>query len=347
MGVNLTPIIQKKILNLSDLKGKSLAVDANNYLYQFLSLIRTRDGTPLKDSSGNVTSHLAGLLFRSTRLIHDYDMRLVFIFDGPPPKLKMKEIERRREQRDKAQREWQKALRSGDYRKAFSKAVMTSRLTRSMTDDAKKLLDLLGIPYIQAISEAEAQAAYMASRKDVWAANSKDYDCLLFGAPNLVRFLTIHGREYLPSKGVTRPLRPELINLRQLLSFHKITRQQLVDLAVLVGTDFNEGIKGVGPKTALKLVRKYEKIEDLPDKFRKEIPNYQEVREIFLEPKTTTNYTLNLANLNERELYSFLCDERSFNPKRVEMAVQRMKKIYKRRGQTDLEEWFKTKPKSK
>ena len=337
--------MQKKILTLNDLKGKSLAVDANNYLYQFLSLIRTRDGTPLKDSSGNITSPLAGLLFRSTRLIHDYDIRLVFIFDGPPPKLKMKEIEKRRKQRDEAQKEWQKALRSGDYIKAFSKAVMTSRLPRSMTDDAKKLLDLLGIPYIQAISEAEAQAAYMAARNDVWAASSKDYDCLLFGAPNLVRFLTIQGREYLPSKGITRPLKPELINLHELLKFHKITRQQLIDLAILVGTDFNEGIKGVGPMTALKLVKNYGQIDDLPDKFRKEIPNYQEVREIFFEPKTTTNYTLNLTNLNEKELYNFLCDERSFSPKRVDVAVQRMKKIFKRRGQTDLEEWFQTKHK--
>lgn len=335
--------MQKKILNLNDLRGKSLAVDANNYLYQFLSLIRTRDGTPLKDSNGNVTSHLAGLLFRSTRLIHDYDMRLVFVFDGSPPKLKMKEIKKRREQRDEAQREWQKALRSGDYRKAFSKAVMTSRLTRSMIDDAKKLLELLGIPYLQAIGEAEAQAAYMASRKDVWATSSKDYDCLLFGTPNLVRFLTIYGREYLPSKGITRPLKPELINLHKLLLFHKITRQQLIDLAILVGTDFNEGMKGVGPKTALKLVKKYRKIEDLPDKFKKEIPNYQEVREIFLKPKITTSYNLNLDHLNERGLYNFLCDERSFNPKRVEVAVQRMKKIYKKRGQTDLEKWFRTK----
>jgi flap endonuclease-1 len=333
--------MKKKTLNLDYLKGKTIAVDANNYLYQFLALVRTRYGTPLKDSNGNITSHLAGLLFRSTRLIHDYDMSLVFVFDGSPPKLKMKEIRRRRAQRDKAKREWQKALQKGDYRKAFSKAVMTSRLTKSMVGDAKKLLELLGIPHIQALDEAEAQAAYMAIRKDVWAASSKDYDCLLFGAPKLVRFLTIHGREYLPSKGLTRPLNPELIDLQQLLSFHQITRQQLVDLAILVGSDFNEGIKGVGPKTALKLVKKYGKIESLPDKFSEEVPKYREIREIFLKPKTISEYQLSLTQLNEKELYHFLCDERSFNPKRVDVAVERMKKIYRRRRHTGLERWFK------
>ena len=341
MGVNLTPIIVKQILTLNDLNGKSLAVDANNYLYQFLSLIRTRDGTPLKDSKGNITSHLAGLMFRSTRLIHDFNIDLVFVFDGKPPALKGKEIRKRREQREKALREWQQALKAGDYAKAFSKAVMTSRLTRSMIEDAKKLLTLLGIPYVQAPSEAEAQTAYMAMRGDVWAASSKDYDTTLFGAPKRLRFLTIHGREYLPSKGTARPLKPELITLHQLLSHHGITRLQLIDMAILIGTDFNKGIKGVGSKTGLKLIKEYERIENLPSKFLPKIPpQYEEVRKIYLKPEITSEYNLSYTPLREGELFHFLCDQRDFARRRVETAVQRMKEIYGIKKQARLEKWF-------
>ncbi|MCD6240643.1 flap endonuclease-1, partial [Candidatus Bathyarchaeota archaeon] len=257
MGVYLTPIIVKHVLRLEDLKGKSFAVDANNYLYQFLALVRLPDGTPLRDSEGHVTSHLAGLMFRTTRLLYEYKIDLVFVFDGEPPSLKMAEISKRRELRDKAYEEWIRALQQGDLASAFSKAIVTSRLTSEMIEDAKRLLDLLGIPYVQAPSEAEAQAAYMALKGDVWAASSKDYDSLLFGAPRLLRYLTITGKEYLPSKGTFRPLYPELIELNEFLSKHGISHEQLVDLAILIGTDFNEGIKGIGPKKALKLIKTY------------------------------------------------------------------------------------------
>ena len=341
MGVNLTPITVRKTLSLDDLRGKSLAVDASNYLYQFLSLVRTRDGTPLKDSSGNVTSHLSGLAFRSTRLMLDFDMGLVFVFDGPPPDLKRREIQKRREKRERAHREWQQALKTGDYDKAFSKAVVTSRLAPSMIEDAKKLLTLLGIPHVQAPSEAEAQAAYMAGQGSVWAASSKDYDSLLFGAPRLLRFLTIKGQEYLPSLGVARPLKPELITLNQFLVHHGITRSQLVDLAILVGTDFNEGIKGVGPKTALKLVKKHGRLENLPSKLFSKIPvQYNEVRDIYLHPATTPECNLAYGHVQEEELFDFLCTQRNFAPKRVETVVQRMQKFYRSKKQTRLENWF-------
>ena len=342
MGVYLTPIIVKHVLRLEDLKGKSFAVDANNYLYQFLALIRLPDGTPLRDSDGHVTSHLAGLIFRTTRLLHDYNIDLVFVFDGEPPSLKMAEISKRRELRDKAYEEWIRALQQGDLASAFSKAIVTSRLTSEMIEDAKRLLDLLGIPYVQAPSEAEAQAAYMAIKGDVWAASSKDYDSLLFGAPRLLRYLTITGKEYLPSKGTFRPLYPELIELNEFLSKHGISREQLVDLAILIGTDFNEGIKGIGPKKALKLIKTYGRLENLPDKiFERLTPKFEEIRKIFLEPKVTDDYSLEYGELKEEEVYRFLCDERDFSRKRVETAVKRMKAFYSRRSQRKLGEWFR------
>ena len=342
LGVNLTPIMIKKILRLENLRGKSFAVDANNMLYQFLALIRMPDGTPLQDSNGNITSHLAGLMFRSTRLICDYNIRLIFVFDGKPPKLKQREIVKRRELREKATVEWKAALRAGDHITAFSKAVMTSRLTRPMTKDAKKLLQLLGIPFVQAPSEAEAQTAYMAFKGDVWAANSKDYDSLLFGAPRLLRYLTISGKEFLPSKGIARPLKPELINLSSFLSHHGITREQLIDIAILMGTDFNKGIKGIGPKTAVNLLKRHGKIENMPDEIRSKIEgqNSEQVRKLFLQPPVTSNYTLNYASLNEEGLTDFLCNQRDFSRQRVETAIRRMKKFYADKKQTELEKWF-------
>lgn len=343
LGVNLTPIVIKKVLNLDDLRDKSLAVDANNYLYQFLSLIRMPDGTPLQDSHGNVTSHLAGLMFRSTRLIHDYDIRLVFVFDGEPPLLKQHEIMKRRKMREKAMQEWQTALKKGDYAAAFSKAVMTSRLTQPMIEDAKHLLHLLGIPFVQATSEAEAQSAYIASKGEVWAASSKDYDSLLFGAPRLLRFLTISGREFLPSKGISRPLKPELIELAKFLTYYGISREKLIDVAILIGTDFNEGLKGIGPKKALTLIQNHGKIENLPNEIKSKIEtqNYDEVRKFFLQPKLIDDYSLGYGELQEDELYIFLCNQRDFSGERVETVIQRMRAFYASKRQTELKEWFK------
>ena len=341
MGVYLTPIIVKRVLFLRFLGGKFLAVDANNYLYQFLSLIRTYDGNPLRDSYGRITSHLVGLAYRTTRLLYDYKIGLVFVFDGKPPQMKKKEIDRRRKMREKAVKEWREALDSGDYITAFSKAVMSSKLTKPMVDDAKKLLGLLGIPCVQAPSEAEAQSAYMAVRGDVWAASSKDYDSLLFGAPRLIRFLTITGKKFLPSKGVSRPLKPEIIELDTFLSHLGINREQLVDLAILIGTDFNEGIKGIGPKKALRLIREYRRLEEMPNEVRKLLPkNYDEIRKIFLKPEVTSNYEIRYEQLKEKEIFQFLCEERDFSRKKVEIIIKRMKKFYEERKQKSIKDWF-------
>jgi flap endonuclease-1 len=342
LGVNLTPIMIKHDIQLRDLAGKKLAVDANNFIYQFLSVVRTSDTVPLTSPDGTVTSHLAGLLYRVTHLTSKYDMSLVFVFDGKPPSLKQAEIDKRRQLREKATSEWKEALGVRDYTTAFSKAVMSSRLTVPMVQDAKRLLTLLGIPLVQAPSEAEAQAAYMAMKGDVWASSSKDYDTLLFGSPRLVRYLTIYGKEYLPSKGVSRPLKPELMVLQEFLAKQGISRSQLVDVAILIGTDFNKGIKGVGPKTALKLIKKHGSIDDLPDDIRVKInDHYGEVRELFLKPEITSNYNMAPGSLKEDEIYTFLCDERGFSRERVEKAVNRMKESFESVKQSSLGEWIK------
>lgn len=342
MGVDLSKILPRKIVSLEYLRNKVLAVDANAELHQFLALIRKPDGTYFTNKEGFVTSHLMGLAFRSTRLISDYGIKLVFIFDGKPPELKKREIEKRREMKEKAMKEWIEAIKSGDLRKAFSKAVVTGRLSKEMIDSAKKLLDLLGIPHVQAPSEAEAQAAYMSMKGDVYACATKDYDAVLFGAKRIVRYLTISGFEYLPSKDEIRPLKPEIIETEDVLNKLKISREQLIDIAILIGTDFNEGIKGIGPKKALELIKKYKRIEELPISIRSKLEeNFEEIRKFFLNPPVTSDYSIEYKEVKEEKLREFLIEEMDFNEERVEKLIERMKNFKSKEKQAELSKWLR------
>jgi len=327
VGVLLTPIITKDTIALDALHGQTLAVDGNGELYQFLALIRLRDGTPLKDSKGRTTSHLSGLFYRTTRLIAEHALTLVFAFDGSPPPRKAQEIAKRRAVRSRYEEERVAALERGDMAAAYSKATMTSRLTKEMVSEARDLLRLMGVPTVQAPSEAEAQAAHMAATSpQVSAAASKDYDALLFGAPTLVRFLTISGKEFLPSQGAFRPIVPETIVLARLLDGWGITREQLVDLALLVGTDFNEGVAGIGPKKALKLVQRYGRIESMPDDIRRAAGDAEvlsDVRRIFLNPEVTDSFSVSASEPDFDGVVRFLCDERDFSRERVTSALDR------------------------
>ncbi len=335
MGVNFTPIITKKVVSLSALSGTTLAVDANNVLYQFLALIRTRSGRSLTDSRGNVTSHLIGLASRATRLLSDHHLRLVYVFDGTPPQLKQAEIEKRREVKKKAWEEWKEALEKEDYATAYSKSTMTSSLTNEMVEEAKQLLTYLGIPYVQAPSEAEVQAAYMT--KDVYAAASRDYDTLLFGANRQVRYVTIQGKEHLPSSGRFRKYEPEVIDLQQFLDHHGITREQLVELSILIGNDFTQGISGIGPKTGLKLLKSHGHLEDLPSEIRENLPDtYSAIKEIFLHPKVTDEYTLEYTQYCEDELVAFL-RVRDFSDTSIERITTRMRRLH---GTSSLDRWI-------
>lgn len=186
------------------------------------------------------------------------------------------------------------------------------------------LLRLMGIPALAAPSEGEAQAAHMAASGAAWAAVSKDYDTLLFGAPRLVRFMTISGREFLPSRGTFRPITPELIDLARMLESLGITREQLIDLAILVGTDFNEGVKGIGPKKALALVRKHVAIEHMPSDIREAVGSIaRDVREVYLHPEITDDYTLDESPCDAGGVVRFLCEERAFSEPRVTAALKR------------------------
>jgi flap endonuclease-1 len=323
MGVVLTPIVDPQAIALSNLRDRTLAVDGNGELYQFLALIRLRDGTPLQDASGRVTSHLSGLFFRTTRLMAEHGLRLAFVFDGAPPALKAAELARRRTVKAEFEQARAAALARGDLEQAYSKATMTSRLTREMVHEARELLRLLGLPTIQAPSEGEAQAAHMARTGRVWGSASKDYDTLLFGTTRLLRFLTISGKEFLPSQGTFRPLVPELIDLDDQLARWKITRAGLIDVGLLVGTDFNDGVHGIGPKKALALVQKHGAIEAMPAEIREAVGDLEALRQLYLEPTVTDDYTITFSDPDPDGVIKFLCEERQFARTRVTDALAR------------------------
>lgn len=338
MGLNLSPILDRKVISLKNLANKTLAVDASIEIHQFLAMIRKEDGSLFTNKKGIVTSHLIGLLFRTSRLICDYGIRLIFVFDGEPPKLKERILAQRREAKERALEEWREALARGDYRKAFSKAVVTGMLNKEIIESAKTLLKLLGIPYVEAPSEAEAQAAYMAANGHAWACATKDYDALLFGAPRIVRYLSIKGFEFLPSKGVFRPIKPELIISDEVFSKLGIDRLALIDMAILIGTDFNVGVKGIGPKKALEIIKKYKRLENLPPSIKKQLPsNYEEIREFFLNPPVIKNVKIESKGIDEENLMRFLVDEMDFNEERVRKVVERMKAA---RSEAGLQGWI-------
>lgn len=343
MGVNLRALVPKTKVDFKSLSGKSVAIDAYNALYQFLAIIRQPDGTPLKDRSGRITSHLSGLFYRTTNLI-EMGVKVAYVFDGVPPALKEVEIKRRAKVKAEALVKYEKAMQEGKVEEARSYAQMTSKLKDYMPDDSKRLLSELGVPWIQALSEGEAQAAYLTTKGDADYCGSQDYDSLLFGATALVRNITISGRRKLPRKQVYVEVVPEIMKLDHVLRELEITRKQLVDVAILVGTDFNpDGVKGIGPKTALKLIKKHGSIEEaMPDLENAEFPaEPQRIREIFLHPKVTDNYELEWNEPNIDGVVDFLCRERDFSEDRVRKALSKMTAgIKEAKSKTTLESWF-------
>ncbi|MBU0496854.1 MAG: flap endonuclease-1 [Candidatus Thermoplasmatota archaeon] len=320
MGVDLGDLFKKEAISLTDLKNQVLLIDAYNVLHQFLSIIRQRDGTLLMDAQGRVTSHLSGLFQRTANLV-DARIKPVFVFDGKPPALKEKILAERHARRMKAEKEWQEALEKGDMRTAFVKAQQTSRVTPEIVEQSKELLEALGIPWVQAPSEGEAQASYMVKKEHFFAVGSQDFDCLLFGTPVLVRNLTSSSRRKLPNKQAYAKIGPELIHLQQNLKTLGILQKQLIDMALLIGTDFNEGVKGIGPKKSLQYIKKNGNLENaLATIGQSNAPTFSEIkelRELFLHPEVTDDYQVQWHIPDKERVLHILCDIHQFTDDRV------------------------------
>ncbi|MBR9677721.1 MAG: flap endonuclease-1 [Nanoarchaeota archaeon] len=338
MGVNLKDIISREETSFEELTGKKVGVDAFNIIYQFLSIIRQADGTPLKNSRGKITSHLSGLFYRTLKLLEN-NVKPCFVFDGKPPEFKAV-AEERAKRKKLAMEKLAEARKKGDEALMMRYAQQTSKLTEEMVEESKQLLTALGVPCIQALSEGEAQCASMVLDGTVWAVVSQDYDALLFGAERLIRNLNITGRRKVPGKPVYYTIKPEIIFLSQALKETGLTREQLITLGILVGTDYNpKGIKGIGPKTGLKLIKQksWEQI------FKEVNWNFkikpEKIRDFFLKP-TTQKATPKWGEPDPEAIKKILCDEHEFSENRIDNAFKNLNKSLQEKEQKNLKKWF-------
>jgi flap endonuclease-1 len=339
-GVDISDIVPKEDIELEILKGNIVALDAYNILYQFVSTIRQPDGTPLKDGLGRVTSHLSGLFYRTAKIL-ELNIKPIFVFDGKPHPLKRATIDERVARKEKAKAEYEEALAAGDIEKARSKATQTSRLTKEMVAEAKRLLDLMGVPHLTAPGEGEAQASFMVTEGVANAVGSQDFDSLLFGADVLVRNMTFSGRRKLPRRNIYITVVPERIELERSLGQLQVTREQLVDMGILVGTDFNPGVKGIGPKKALKYMREFGSLERVMEEKASEqwgmVEGYKEIRRIFLEPDVTDDFSVEWGTMVKDEIKAYLCNERDFSEARVEGSLKKLDMVRDTKAQTSLD----------
>lgn len=328
MGVKFKDIVKPEPIKFDDLKGKTVAIDAANIIYQFLSIIRQADGTPLMDHQGKVTSHFSGILYRTTSLI-EKEIKPFYVFDGAPSVLKKSTQLKRSAVKEESKKKWREALENGNIEEARKYAGRTSRMSTEIINGSKKLLELMGIPYIQAKGEGEAQASYMVKKGDAWCVGSQDYDCILFGATRMVKNLTITGGK----------ANLELIKLERVMEDLQVTREQLIDVAILVGTDFNEGIKGIGAKKGINLIKKHGDLFRVLDEMKVDLEvDPQELRDMFLQHDLISEYELKWSDPDREALIEFLAGDHDFSEDRVVNAISKLKKLDN--NQSSLEQWF-------
>lgn len=340
MGLDLKALTFREKTKLEAFSSKIVAIDAYNAIYQFLAIIRGPDGLHLSDSQGRVTSHLSGLFYRNIKFL-SLGIKPVYVFDGKPPSLKSAEIERRRQIKKDATIKYEKALDEGNLEDARKFAQQTTSMRDGMVEDSKQILSLFGIPFIDAPSEGEATAAHLTITGQAYVSASQDFDSVLFGAKRLVRNFSNSGRRKIPNKNAYIDVEPEIIDVPKTLKELGLTKEQIVDVGILIGTDFNpDGFTRIGPKTALKMIKQHARLEDIPqiqDQL-KEI-DFNAIRKIFLEPEVTEVSEIKFEPIDYEGITDYLVKERSFSPDRVQTSLNRLKKSIEKKSQT-LEKWF-------
>jgi flap endonuclease-1 len=331
MGVAISELIPKQEIKLEELKGKKLAIDASPVIYQFLASIRQPDGTPLMDNKDNVTSHIMGLSTRIPKLM-EQGLKLAFVFDGKPPEMKFGESQIREKRKRRAE-EKLKEVDKEDIESLAKYKKQSIRITKDIIKESEEFVRALGLPVIQAPSEAEAQAAFMAEKEDVYAIVSQDHDSLLYNAPRMIRNITVSPKRKI--KGMYVSVHPEMIVLKDALKKLKINQDQLLALSILVGTDYNPGgVKRIGPKTALKLVQEHKSFEKIFANVEAEF-DWKEVYATFKSMPIMKNYRLKWHEPDLDKIKKILL-KRDFSEERVDKLLERLQP----KQQKELDKWF-------
>ena len=349
MAVDLSKLVVKKKISIEELNGKIVAIDAYNVFYQFLSTIRQQDGMPLMDSNGNVTSHLSGLFYRTIELL-DNGVKPIYVFDGIPSILKERTIQARIKRRDDAYKAWKSAVDEGRIEEAKGFAQASTRITKDIIASGKELLDAMGIGHINAPSEGEAQASYMCKNSLVDVAVSQDYDTMLFGAPIVGRNITISGRRKLPKKNIYINVEPELMYFNDTLETLQINHDQLIWIGLMLGTDFNDGIKGIGPKNALKIAKNSKSVNELisfiKSRYNAEFElDINEVIDLFKNPEVAPLDKIEIDALinikpSAEKIIDIMCNQHGFDRQRVEKYAEKIIEIKGSPKQRNINSWF-------
>ncbi|XP_055592556.1 flap endonuclease 1 [Uranotaenia lowii] len=323
--------------------GRKVAIDASMCLYQFLIAVRA-EGAQLTSVDGETTSHLMGTFYRTIRLLEN-GIKPVYVFDGKPPDLKSGELSKRAEKREEAQKALDKATEAGateDIDK-FNRRLV--KVTKQHAAEAKELLKLMGVPYVDAPCEAEAQCAALVKAGKVYATATEDMDALTFGSSILLRHLTFSEARKMPVQE---------FNYEKVIKGFELSTDEFIDLCILLGCDYCDTIRGIGPKKAIELINKYRSIEDILDNLDTKkyiVPenwNYKQARELFKRPEVTEPESLELkwTEPDEEGLVKFLCGDRQFNEDRIRAGAKKILKTKSTATQGRLDSFFKVLPSS-
>lgn len=321
--------------------GRLVAIDASMCLYQFLIMIReNRSGSysNMTNEDGQVTSHIIGMLSRSIRLMEN-GIKPVFVFDGKPPELKLGELAARRAKREEATKALEAAVESGDQEQILKSTKMTTRVTKEQNEQTKKLLRLMGIPVVEAPSEAEATCAALCRDGKVYASATEDADCLTFGTKILIRNL-------MAAEAQKRQILE--VHLSVALEQLNVTMDQFIDFCILSGCDYCDTLKGIGPTTAIKMLMQHGSLEAVLENIDKDkIPanfDYGAARQFFQECEAvdTSKCEFDFQEPDFEGLAKFLIEENSFSPERVERYIDRLKKAKSKTKQQTLSSFFGT-----